>query len=281
MTKRLGKGFAQIVESSVETNPNLVMLQTDQIRPCRYQPRQAIDPEALEELKASIKRRGIIQPIIVRPIAHGTYELVAGERRWRAAQALGIPEIPSLIRAISDEETMEFSLIENLQREDLNPIEEAKAFARLINELGHTQEQLAEAIGKDRTSIANALRLLKLPEEVQQALQDGKITAGHAKALLAVEPTAKQLELFHQALAKALSVRELEQLASQWHPTLHRRRRAQDPQLKAIEDELRQLLGTKVTLTSRKRGGRIVIDYFSSEDLTRLLSVLGVTHGSR
>lgn len=276
MEKRLGKGLAQIIETSMQAGETLVMLRTDQIRPCRYQPRQEIDEATLEELKASIKRRGIMQPIIVRPIAHGIYELVAGERRWRAAQALGIQEIPSIVKALTDQETLECSIIENVQREGLNPLEEATAFTRLVNEFSYTQEQLAEAIGKDRSSVANALRLLKLPEEIRQALRDGRISAGHAKALLGIEPTAKQLELFHQTVSQHLSVRQLEELAGRWQPKAHRRRRGIDPQAKAIESELRQLLGTKVALTSRKRGGRIVIDYFSQEDLTRVLQVLGI-----
>ncbi len=254
-----------------------MLLRPDQIKPSRYQPRNVIEEARLEELKASIKRQGIIQPIIVRPIAHGIYELVAGERRWRAAQSVGMKEVPAIIKGLTDRETVEYSLIENLQREDLSPLEESKAFARLVNEFGYTQEQVAESTGKDRSTIANAMRLLRLPEEMQRALDNGKITEGHAKALLALEPLTKQLELFRQTLSQHLSVRQLEELVSRWQPKAPRRRRAQDPQLKAIEDELRQLFGTKVSLMSRKRGGRIVIEYFSSEDLTRVLKALGVS----
>ena len=276
MERRLGKGLAQIIETSMPAAESLVMLRTEQIRPCRYQPRQDMEPAALEELKASIKRRGIIQPVVVRPIAHGIYELVAGERRWKAAQQLGIAEIPAIIKALTDQETLECSIIENLQREELNPVEAARAFARLLEEFHYTQEQLAESVGKDRSSIANALRLLKLPEEVQQALRDGVLSAGHAKALLGVEPAAKQLDVFRQAVAQHLSVRQLEDLAARWQPRAARRRKALDPQAKALENELRQWLGTKVLLTPRKRGGRIVIDYFSSEDLARILQALGL-----
>ncbi len=277
MEKRLGKGFAQIVESSVHASPSFVMLRTDQIRPGRYQPRETIDEAALEELKASIKHLGIIQPVIVRPIAHGIYELVAGERRWRSAQQLGIQEVPSIVKALTDQETIEYSLIENLHRENLNPLEEARTFNRLIIEFGYTQEQLAESIGKDRSTIANTLRLLKLPEEIQKALSDGKLSEGHAKVLVSVEPNAKQLGLLRQTIEKGLTVRQLEELAGHWKPKAARKRRAIDPQLAAIEQSLRQLVGTKVSLVPRHRGGRITIDYFSSEDLTRILRTLGVS----
>ncbi len=280
MEKRLGKGLAQMIETTAQPNANLVQLRTEQIRPSRYQPRQEIGAESLEELKASIQHKGIIQPIIVRPVAHGTYELVAGERRWRAAQALGIQQIPAIIKALNDQETLEYSIIENVQREGLNPVEEAKAFERLVVEFHYTHEQLALAVGKDRTSISNLLRILKLPDDVQSALQHGIITMGHAKALLGIENRQQQLELFHHAKSKKLSVRELEELVGQWQPKARRRRRPVDPQLKAIEDELRGLLGTKVAIASRQRGGRIVIDYFSTEALHRILQAVGLRNGA-
>lgn len=276
MEKRLGKGLAQIIETSLTVSDSLVMLRTDQIKPSRYQPRQTIAPATLEELKASIKRRGIIQPVVVRPMAHGIYELVAGERRWRAAQALGMQEVPSIIKALSDQETLEASIIENVQREELNPIEEAQGFFRLIEEFHYTQDQLGEAIGKERSSIANTLRLLKLPTEIQQAVREGRVSEGHAKILAGVEPAAKQLELFQQTLRNKWSVRQLEEAAGAWQPRAIRRKRVADPNLKALEHELRQRLGTKVSLTPRKRGGRIIIDYFSGEDLARILTALGV-----
>ncbi|MBI2884596.1 MAG: ParB/RepB/Spo0J family partition protein [Candidatus Omnitrophica bacterium] len=281
MNKRLGKGFAEIIQASVQASPNCVLLQVEQIRPSRFQPRQVFAPEALEELKSSIKQRGVIQPIIVRPIAHGTYELVAGERRWRAAKALGLREIPALIRALSDQETLEHSILENVQRENLNPLEEAKGFARLINEFGYTQEAVAEALGKNRSSVANALRLLKLPEEIQHAISEGKLTAGHAKALLMLEDVAKQRALFQDALGKQLSVRQLESLAADARPASSRRRpAAADPHLQAVEQSLRALLGTKVRLSPRARGGRIVIDYFSTEELSRIAQAMGLTAGA-
>lgn len=280
--RRLGRGLAQIVESAsaVRTNPNVVSIRVDQIKPCRYQPRDTIEPASLNELTASIKQLGVIQPVIVRPIAHGIYELVAGERRWRASQAAGLQEVPAIVKAFTDKETVEISLIENLHRKDLNPMEQARTFQRLIEEFHYTQEQLAQTLGKDRSSIANILRLLRLPKEIQKAVADGKLSEGHAKILAGVEGLPKQLELFKHVAAKSLSVRQLEELAGQWQPSSRKRRRAADPQTSALENELRQTLGTKVNLTLRRKGGRIVIEYFSSEDLTRILRMLGVPSAS-
>lgn len=276
--RRLGRGLAQIVESSssVRANPNVVSIRVDQIKPCRYQPRERIDPASLHELTASIKQMGVIQPVIVRPIAHGIYELVAGERRWRAAQAAGLQEVPAIVKAFTDQETVEISLIENLHRKDLNPMEQARTFQRLIDEFNYTQEQLGETLGKDRSSIANTLRLLRLPKDIQRAVAEGTLSEGHAKILAGVDGLPKQLELFKQVTAKHLTVRQLEELAGQWQPSSRKRRRAVDPQMSALENELRRTLGTKVRLMLRRKGGRIVIEYFSSEDLTRILRVLGV-----
>ncbi len=276
MTKRLGKGLAELIDTTPRSAASFITLRTDQIRTGRFQPREAINERALEELKASIKRQGVIEPVIVRPVAHGTYELVAGERRFRATQALGIQEIPAIIKTLSDKEALEFSLIENIQRENLNPLEEAKGYARLLDEFGHTQEDIASAVGKDRATIANMLRVLLLPDEIRQSLGSGTITMGHAKALLGVEDRAKQLELHRQVTKGGFSVRQLEALASSLAPSRRRRARRVDPQLKGLEDELRRILGTKVNLFPRTKGGRIVIEYFTAEDLTRILQALGV-----
>lgn len=274
-TKRLGRGLAELIETAPQGTSNYVLLKIDQIRPGRYQPRTSIRPEALEELKASIKKSGIIEPVIVRPIAHGTYELVAGERRLKASQALGIKEVPAIIKSLSDKEALEFSLVENIQRENLNPIEEAKGYSRLLDEFGYTQEDIASAVGKDRATVANLLRLLSLPDDIRGGVERGSITLGHAKALLSIEDRAKQIEAFRQAEQEGLSVRQLEALASTWAPAKRRRARRVNTQMQPIEDELRRLLGTKVAVIARKKGGRIVIDYFSEEDLTRILQALG------
>ena len=276
-TKRLGKGLADIITTTApSSSSNFVSLRTDQIRESRLQPRAAIGEAALEELKASIQRQGIIEPVIVRPIAHGIYELVAGERRWRAAKALGMPEIPAVLKTLSDKEALEYSLVENIQRENLNPWEEARGYARLVEEFGYTQEDVAATVGKDRVTVANILRLLRLPEEIQQGLRDGTLSLGHAKALLGVEARARQLALYQRAAKEHLSVRQLEALAGVASPARRRRSARLDPQLKSVEDALRQALGTKVSVSSRTKGGRIIIDYFSHDDLTRLLRVLGV-----
>ena len=277
MTKRLGKGLAELIETtSPQHNSNFVMLRTDQIKAGRFQPRSMISEAGLEELKASIKRSGVIEPVIVRTMAHGTYELVAGERRLRASQALGIQEVPAIIRTLSDKEALEFSLIENVQRENLNPLEEAKGYTRLLDEFGYTQEDVAAAVGKDRATVANFLRLLSLPEEIQRGLRDAAITMGHAKALLGVEDRAQQSRLYEQAKRDGLSVRQIEALVGTWSPK-KRRLRHVDPHLKTLEDALRRALGTKVSLVARNKGGRITIEYFSQEDLSRILQALGMS----
>ena len=275
MTRRLGRGLADIIETTPQSSPSFVMLKTNQIRAGQFQPRMRIEESTLEELKASIKRSGVIEPVIVRPAAHGTYELVAGERRLRASQSLGIEEIPAVIKTLSDKEALEFSLIENVQRENLNPLEEAKGYNRLLEEFGYTQEDVASAVGRDRATIANFLRLLALPEEMQQGLGEGAMTMGHAKALLGIEDRAHQRRLFERVMREHLSVRQTEALSGALAPT-RRRTRHVDPQLKPLEDALRRALGTKVGVVSRKKGGRITIDYFSHEDLSRILRVLGV-----
>ena len=277
MIKRLGKGLEEIIDTSTSNPSNFVVLPISQIRTGSFQPRTTIDEASLEELKASIKRSGVIEPVVVRPIAHGTYELVAGERRLRASQAIGLQEIPSIIKTLSDKEAMEFSLVENIQRENLNPLEEAKGYARLLDEFGYTQEDIASAVGKDRSTVANLLRLLALPEEIQQGLGTQAISLGHAKALLSIEDRAKQRGVYQTVIRQGLSVRQVEALAGTWMPAKRRRFRREDPQIKLFEDQLRQALGTKVRIVGRSKGGRIIIEYFTAEDLTRLARVLGVS----
>ena len=275
MTRRLGRGLADLIDTTPPLNSNFVTLHPDQIKAGRFQPRTEISKPGLEELKASIKRAGVIEPIVVRHAAQGGYELVAGERRLRAAQELGIQEIPAVVKTLSDREALELSLVENIQRESLNPIEEASGYDKLINEFGYTQEDLSSAVGKDRATIANAVRLLTLPQEVKDGLRAGTITRGHAKALLGLVDRTRQLALYHRIAREGLSVHHTESLAGASAPARRRARRV-DPQLRELEDALRRVLGTKVSLTSRQKGGRILIDYFSQEDLTRILHLLGV-----
>lgn len=279
MTKRLGRGLESIIETSPDKSTTFVSVRVDQIRASRFQPRSQFDSDELNELKASIKKQGILQPVLVRPIAHGIYELIVGERRWRAAQAVGLKEVPAIIKNLEDKEALEYSLIENVQRSDLNPLDEAAAYRRLSEEFGYTQEQIATSLGKDRVTIANLLRLLKLPDAAQKALRDGRISMGHARALLAAEGATKQEALLKQAIQGQLSVRQLEGMIQQAQPARRKKHRDQDPQTKELEDQLRQSLGTKVSVLARKRGGRILIEYYSAEDLNRLLQVLGVSAG--
>jgi len=272
--------LADIIDAVPQNNASFITIRTDQIRIGRFQPRETIRPEGLEELKASIRRSGVIAPIVVRPVAHGTYELVAGERRLRASQALGIHEVPAVVKALSDREALEFSIVENIQRENLNPLEEAKGYARLLEEFDHTQETIAAAVGKDRATVANLLRLLALPDELRSALRDGRITMGHAKVLLGIEEKTRQIELYRRVVREQLSVRQTEALVAAVAPSRRRRAKRTDPHLKPLEDELRRALGTKVSLLPRLKGGRIQIDYFSDEDLTRILGMLGIAaHG--
>jgi ParB family chromosome partitioning protein len=283
MTKRLGRGLADLIDAPNGSEAgNYVMLKTDRIKTGRFQPREAIPEDGLEELKASIKRSGIIEPIIVRPIAHDTYELVAGERRLRASQALGLGEIPAVIKPLSDQQALEHSIVENIQREALNPLEQAKGFQRLLEEFGYTQEAIAASVGKDRTTVANILRLLTLPEEIREALGRGTMTMGHAKALLSLTDRARQLQAYHQVTRDGLSVRQTERLVgSAGARRLRGRVRSGDPHVSALEDALRRAFGTKVRIISRKQGGRVVIEYFSPEDLSRILQVAGVGDGPR
>lgn len=273
--KRLGRGLADLIDTSREHGTsNFVTIPVDQIKTGKFQPRGEMSQAGLDELKESIKRSGVIEPVIVRALADGSYELVAGERRLRASQAVGIKDIPAIVRELSDKEAVEFSLVENIQRENLNPLEEAKGYARLLDEFGYTQEDIATAVGKDRTTVANFLRLLALPEEIQRGLRDGAIAMGHAKALLGIEDALKQRELYHRARTQQLSVRQVEALVVSSTPARQRCARRADPQLKGLEDELRRALGTKVALAPRKKGGRITIEYFSQEDLTRIFQLL-------
>jgi len=260
-----GAEFVRIDLSKIERNP--------------YQPRADFSPDALDELKQSIKEKGVIQPITVRRIPEG-YQLITGERRVRAAREAGLATIPAYVIEIgSEEEMLELALIENLQREQLNPIEIAISYRRLMDECGLTQEEVSQTIGKDRSTVTNFLRLLKLPEEIQVAVRHGDISGGHARALVALDDRGRQMKIFRKVLAKGLSVRETEQLArngSQKAPRLAAKARSGNTAtLSSVEDRLRRLLGTRVHVRSLQGGkGEIVIEYYSDEDLDRLIEVL-------
>ncbi len=261
-------------EPAAETPPNgarLLLLDPRDIKPNPMQPRQTFNEETLEELAESIRRDGVQEPVIVRKAGDG-YELVGGERRVRASILADLDSIPAICREVDDRDMLKLSLIENVQREDLNAIELAHAYQRLIGEYGLTQEQLAAEVGKKRVTVTNTLRLLQLPREVQDMVASGDLTMGHARALLGLETAAGQSRVARRVVAQGMSVRQVEQLASAGKPE-PRKPAAKDPNIASVEDELRRALGAKVTVkTAKNNRGRIEIEYFSLDELERLLT---------
>jgi ParB family chromosome partitioning protein len=258
-----------------------VSVPLDSIRPNRFQPRKAKDDHKIQELADSIRKSGLIYPLLVRKIEESgvlrpIYELIAGERRFRALKLLGETEVPVVVKDISDRATLELALIENIQREDLNPIEQAEAFERLAREFGMTQEQIAQAVGKDRATIANCTRLLKLPQPVKEKILSGELSFGHGKALLALESAEQQIELAQMAVAEGLSVRQMEQLVQGkvMKPTRRTVGRKRDPHVAEVEERLMKALGTQVHIIHGKKRGWIRIAYYSLDDLDRLLARL-------
>lgn len=238
------------------------------IKPDPHQPRRHFDESELTDLAASIKEHGIVQPILVSEVDTGGYQIIAGERRWRAAGLLKLPTIPAIVKTLPEHEKLEVALIENLQRADLNPLEEAFAFERLIEEFGLTQEQVAQKVGRSRSVVANTIRLLTLPEEVQEALVEGKINHGQARALLAITNKSEQLEVLSSMMGTKMTVRDLEREAAKRRPESAPRR---DPNLLYLEEKLRGVLGTKVSITKKGDRGTIAISYFSKEELAELI----------
>jgi ParB family chromosome partitioning protein len=279
----LGRGLdallgapATVAESPARApGESLLELPVDQIDVNPRQPRKAFDQAALDELTRSIKATGVIQPIVVRPLASGGWQIVAGERRWRAARLAGLERIPAVIREVSDAESLELALVENLLREDLNPMEEAEAYQQVLTEFGWTQEQLAQRIGKDRSTIANALRLLRLPSEIQADLRAGRLTMGHARALLSLADAADQLKLRDEILAQSWSVRATEQNVEKRRaaPSPARRRSAE---MVAMEDAIQRALLARARIVGTERRGRIEVSYSSLEELERLAAIFGV-----
>ena len=264
---------ALLVPPDGRETQQIARLPLEKIRANPYQPRATFDQEKLQELIESVRERGIIQPVIVRPSRDG-YELVAGERRLRAAKALGWTDIPAIVRQATDRDSLELALLENIQRDDLNPIEQAKAFERLSTEFGMTQEAIAKATGKQRSSVSNTLRLLKLPEKIITAIRAGTITAGHAKALLAIEDARAQLAAFERMLAEGASVRKAEGMTHRARTHSSRRLRAANPEIRALEERLQHALGTKVQILHAQKRGKILIEYYSHDDLQRLTDTL-------
>jgi len=269
--KALGRGLASLIPSAPSgAGPGIRTLPIEKIRPNKRQPRKQFDKQRLEELAVSIEHQGVLQPIIVRKVGE-EYEIVAGERRWRAATQAGLQEIPVILREFSDRDTLQVALIENIQRADLDPLEEAEAYARLMREHSMTQEQVAEAVGKGRVSIANALRMLKLPEPVLEMLADGRLTAGHAKAIMMVQSDADRIKLAHDTVQRAASVREVEQRARAMSRSQKKAPDKATPAELAVEERLMRKLSTKVRLHQRKGKGRIEIHFHSLDQLDEIL----------
>ncbi len=272
----LGRGLGALIPGAEPRDliPREVSVSTLRANP--FQPRQAIDPEELAGLAESVRKHGVLQPIVVRPAGDG-YEVVAGERRWRAAEAAGLSSVPVVIRQMGDREALELALVENLQREDLNPMERSRAYRALVEEFHLTQEQVADQVGKSQPSVANALRLLTLPSQIQASLEAGRITEGHARAILGVEGDAARVRLWERVERRGLSVRETERLARgaisrEIGPKGHGR--LQDPELDAIAGDLSRRLGTKVSFQGTRTRGAIAIDFYSEEDLQRILDAI-------
>ena len=274
-TGGLGRGLASLIPQRPGGIPPAT-IPIEQVRHNPYQPRLSADVAALESLAASIRNHGVLQPIVVIATFEG-YQLIAGERRLRAAQMAGLDRIPAIVREASDQDQLELALVENLQRTDLNPIEEALAYRRLIDEFGLDQDRVAERVGRARSSVANTLRLLELAEPVQSALSSGQISEGHARAIAGLPERAGQITVLEAVVSAGLSVRQTEELVrrlKELTPGGTRARRSADPDLERLEADLRDALGTKVTLTSSRRGGRITIEYYGAEDLERLMGRL-------
>lgn len=273
MTKKaLGKGLEAFIpeEFGILKEDRYAEVEIEKIRPNPHQPRTQFDEASINELATSIKETGIIQPLLVVP-EEDHYKLIVGERRWRAAQRAGLRVVPVIIRNMTEDKQLEVSLIENIHREDLNPLEIAEAFERLVNQLGLTQQEVADRVGKDRASVANYIRLLKLQPEIKTLIRDGKLSMGQARAILSLEDEELQKSVAFQAVEKSLSVRETEKLVQKLKERPPRTQKSlEDPDLKALEEELIQCLGTKVTITGQRNKGTIRIFYFSLEELNRI-----------
>lgn len=274
----LGKGLNAIfIENDSEQENGNIVLPISEIEPNRSQPRREFDEKALSELAESIAQHGLLQPILVRPLTLGGYEIVAGERRYRACRMAGITEVPVIIRELSESETMELALIENLQREDLTPLEEAEGYSVLMKEHGFTQEDVAKSVGKSRPAIANSLRLLNLPQSVREKLIDGSISAGHARALLTLETEKEMLEALEVIIAKDLSVRQTEKLCKKKPKEVKSETPEKKPSFYTmVELALNESLGRKISInkSKNKEGGTITIEFYSDEELTELSNKL-------
>ncbi|GED57261.1 ParB/RepB/Spo0J family partition protein [Brevibacillus formosus] len=279
MSRGLGKGLNALITSNlIEEGEQVKEVSVNEIRPNPYQPRKEFEQSAIEELAQSIKEHGIIQPLIVRKSIKG-YELVAGERRLRAAKVAGLKEVPVVVKAYTDQQLMEIALIENLQRENLNPLEEAEAYDKLISHHDYTQEQLAQKIGKSRPHVANMLRLLQLPEKIRKMVSAAELSMGHSRALLGVTDKKVQQQLANDVVEKGLSVRQLEELVKQLNVSRETKKKKpakNEPVLIEMEERLRSRFGTSVKIKKGSKRGKIEIDFYSQEDLERIIDMLNI-----
>ena len=270
----LGRGLSALIPDAPVAPERTLDVDIDLIRPNRFQPRTTMDDDRLEDLARSIRANGVIQPIVVRRAGDG-YEIIAGERRWRASQRAGLLKIPVVVREIPEDRLLAVALIENVQREDLNPIEEAHAYHQLAEEFHLTQEQIAESVGKDRSSIANYVRLLKLPHEVRESVASGGLSMGHARALAGIADEASLLRLARDVIAKQLSVRETEALIRKTTaPPAEKTESPKDVHTRAAEEQLRFALGTRVRIVRKGKAGRIEVDFTSEDELQRIYELL-------
>lgn len=276
--KALGRGLAALIPEKTEKKEEAVaFIKTELVKDNRFQPRTNFSDDKFNELKASIKERGILQPILVREKENG-FEVIAGERRLKAARALDIENIPAIIKKVTDQEALVIALIENIQREELNPIEEAEAYKRLIEEFNFSHEAIAQSVGKERSTVTNLLRLLKLSSEIQKSIYNGQLSMGHARALLSLEIPAERDHLFGLAVKKGLSVRELENMVKTIVGGGSRRekiKKTKGHEVLALEEELQKVLGTKARIVMQKKRGKIVIEYYSLDDLSRIIRLMG------
>lgn len=285
----LGKGLEALIPVQHDSDlgatqqAGVSKLAIDKIVPNPFQPRQDFDPQELQELATSVREKGVIQPILVRPRTDGQYEVVAGERRWRASKLAGLGQVPVVIRDLDDTESLEIAIIENVQRSDLNPVEEAMAYQQLISEFNLTQEDVATKVGKNRSSITNTLRLLKLPQSIINKVKDNRLSEGHARALLTIDDIDMMERLSEKIVRDQLSVRETERLASgvkqpgaETPSKRSKKNELKDPHTRQLEEELKRKLGTQVKVVAKNpRKGKIEIDYYSLEDLDRIIALLG------
>ena len=275
----LGKGLSALIPENIksDTDESIAYVPISKIQKNNFQPRKEFKEEKLSDLVSSIKEKGVLQPLLLRKKGDG-YELIAGERRLRAAQSLNIEKVPAIIKSATDEESLILALIENIQREELNPVDEAKAYRRLVEDFNFTQDHVAQSVGKDRTTVTNMLRLLALPEEIQKSIASGEFSVGHARTILAVRDKAKQTQLWQKTIDKGFSVRELENIVKTEGGVQEGKRKVgsekKDPYVVSVEEDLQRALGTKVRLVTKKKRGKIIIEYYSNDDLDRILKVI-------